>query len=343
MNATDSISTVRAGAVPLDGSDIAATRSQRHELTPREVLSWLSKNATPAQQDSAIQRHIKISEIHWSEQPDTLHMPGHSKGKSFRDISLPQYYRESFFAKDSLFHPELPANRPGVAGVPVPYTIAGDNVITSILLVCFVVVGLSYGLLRQFLKRQLKGFFRPQTETTSEVTETFNEVRLQLFLAAQTSLLLGICYFFLINSNDDSTFVIEQYQIIGIYTLTFALYFLLKSLLYAFSSWTFFGGKKIGQWQKSLLFFVAIEGLLMYPLILVVSYFGLSIQSSVIYATFVIVLTKLLIFFKSYIIFFKQSGGYLQLFLYLCALEIMPLLNLWGILTLINSFLKINF
>ena len=46
-----------------------------HELTPKEVLSWLPADATPAQQDSAIQRHIKISEIHWSEQPDTLHLP----------------------------------------------------------------------------------------------------------------------------------------------------------------------------------------------------------------------------------------------------------------------------
>lgn len=77
------------------------------QLTPKQVLSWLPKNATPAQQDSMIRAHIKPSEIHWSEMPDTLHLPGHKPGKSFRDVSLPQYYRESFFSKDSLFHPEL--------------------------------------------------------------------------------------------------------------------------------------------------------------------------------------------------------------------------------------------
>ena len=29
------------------------------QLTPKQVLSWLPKNATPAQQDSMIRAHIK--------------------------------------------------------------------------------------------------------------------------------------------------------------------------------------------------------------------------------------------------------------------------------------------
>lgn len=34
---------------------------QKHssQLTPKQVLSWLPKNATPAQQDSMIRAHIK--------------------------------------------------------------------------------------------------------------------------------------------------------------------------------------------------------------------------------------------------------------------------------------------
>ena len=91
----DSLTTTHPVATGDSGQ--VTTSAKPHVLTPKEVLSWLPKDATPAQQDSAIQRHIKASEIHWSTQPDTLHMPGHSKGKSIRDVSLPQYYRESFF------------------------------------------------------------------------------------------------------------------------------------------------------------------------------------------------------------------------------------------------------
>ena len=147
-----------------------------HELTPKEVLSWLPADATPAQQDSAIQRHIKISEIHWSEQPDTLHMPGHPKGKSFRDASLPQYYRESFFSKDSLFHPELTGGRLGVAGDPVPYSVASDNLVTGLLLGTFILAMLALAKSREFIIRQAKNFFYVQRANTTEITETSGEL-----------------------------------------------------------------------------------------------------------------------------------------------------------------------
>ena len=102
-------------------------------LTPAQAINRLPKDATPAQQDSAVQAHAKISEIHWSEMPDTLHMPGHGKGKTVNDSDIPQhYYRESYFSNDSLFHPELKGGRQGVAGDPVPYSIAGDNFISSL-------------------------------------------------------------------------------------------------------------------------------------------------------------------------------------------------------------------
>ena len=63
----------------------------QHHPTPAQIISWLPKDATPEQKDSAIQRHIKPSEIHWSERPDTLHLPGHTAGKSVLDVSRERY------------------------------------------------------------------------------------------------------------------------------------------------------------------------------------------------------------------------------------------------------------
>lgn len=163
-------------------------RQHSSQPTPKEVLGWLPKNATPAQQDSMIRAHIKPSEIHWSEMPDTLHLPGHEAGKSFRDVSLPQYYRESFFSKDSLFHPELKGGRLGVAGDPVPYTVAGDSFITSLLLVCFLLACIAFSKSKHFVIRQAKTFFRTPRIGTTEVTETSSEVRYQFFFVLQTCL-----------------------------------------------------------------------------------------------------------------------------------------------------------
>ena len=314
-----------------------------HELTPKEVLSWLPANATPAQQDSAIQRHIKISEIHWSEQPDTLHMPGHPKGKSFRDASLPQYYRESFFSKDSLFHPELTGGRLGVAGDPVPYSIASDNLITGLLLGCFILALLALAKSREFIIRQAKNFFYVQRANTTEITETSGELWVQMFLIVQTCLLFSVIFFSWQRTDVTDTFIFDQYQVIGIYTGVIASYYIFKMILYWGVGSVFFESKKIEQWSKSFLFLIAGEGLLLFPLVMLLSYFDISIRSAVIYTLIVVIFVKILTFYKTYLIFFQKKGLILQNFLYLCALEIVPLLILWGALLLINSFLKVNF
>ena len=313
------------------------------QLTPKQVLSWLPKNATPAQQDSMVRAHIKPSEIHWSTMPDTLHLPGQKAGKSFRDVSLPQYYRESFFSKDSLFHPELKGGRLGVAGDPVPYTVAGDNFITSILLLCFVLACVAFSKSRMFVIRQAKAFFRVPREGTTVMTETSTEVRFQFFLVLQTCLLIAIGYFIYSKASVSDTFTIEQYQVISIYAGMVMGYMILKALLYSMTGWLFFDKKKNEQWLKAYLFLLSLEGVLLFPDVMLLSYFDLSLQIAVIYALIVFGLVKILSFYKSYLIFFKRNGMFLQIFLYFCALEVVPLFALWGGLILIGHYLKINF
>ena len=161
MITTDSIHTEEI-VLGADGLPVGAQPVRKHwQPTPAEVLSWLPKNATPAQQDSAIQAHIRPSEITWSQQPDTLHLPGHTRGHSWRDINLPQYYRESYFTGKPYFNPDLFGGRTGVAGDPVPYSIARDNLITLLLLFCFCIALIAYTKSRRFILRQAKEFFRP--------------------------------------------------------------------------------------------------------------------------------------------------------------------------------------
>ncbi len=320
----------------------AAIVKQTRELTPYEVLKMLPADATPEQQDSAIQANFKPSPIHWSTMPDTLHLPGQPKGKSFRDVSLPQYYKESFFSSSPMFHPELRGGRLGVAGDPVPYTVAGDNVITGILLLCFVLASIAFSRSKQFIYHQFKNFFYTPRAGTTAITETASEIRYQFFFVLQTCLLFSIGYFFY-TASVDATYILEQYQILGIYTGVFAGYFLLKAILYMLPGSVFFGKRQNDQWEKTYLFFISLQGVLLFPVIMLLSYFGMSIQGAAFYTLIVVVLVKILSFYKCYSIFFRRNGGFLQLFLYFCALEMMPLGALWGILTTISSYLKINF
>lgn len=312
-------------------------------LTPAQVLSWLPKDATPAQQDSAIQAHFKPKPIHWSQQPDTLHLPGHDKGRSLRDVELPIYYRESYFDGKPCFHAELFGGRPGVAGDPVPYHLAGDNLITSLLLACFILMAVAFTHSRHFILRQAKTFFRVQRENTTTITETSEELRFQLFLTVQTCLLLALAYFFYTQRFVTDTFSTDHYRVIALYTGTIGACALLKAALYWLTGSVFFDGKSVERWMKSYLFLFSVEGVALFPLVLLQTYFRLPPEFVFIGIPIVVVLFKMLTFHKLYLVFFRQEGLFFHIFLYFCALEIVPTAALWGLLALINSYLEINF
>jgi hypothetical protein len=329
-----------------EGGGVQGDTAVHHHvtLTPKMVLSWLPKSATPAQQDSAIQAHFKPSEIRWSNRPDTLHLPGHDKGHSMMDVNLPQYYREGFFSKDSLFHPELPGGRHGVAGDPIPYTAQHDDVITSLLLLLFVLATIAFSNTRQFIVRQTKNFFNTSREGLTEITETAVEIRFQIFLTLLTSLLLAILfYFYTLNYIGDTFVLSSQYYLIGIFFGISIVYYLVKILLYTIVNNIFFDSKKNRQWMKSFLYITSIEGALLFPLVILWTFFHLSIQNAVIYVFIVLSIVKILKLFKCFLIFFRQNVVKLQIILYFCTLEIIPVLLFGGALVFTANSLKINF
>ena len=313
-------------------------------LHPYEVLKKLPPDATPAQQDSAIQAAFHVENKHLSNRPDTLSLPGQEDWVSPRDVKLPQYYRETFFSKDSLFYTETGGGRYGVAGDPVPYTIRGDNTLTALLIGCFIIAMIAFANSRRFFVHEAKYFFREPNSNTTEMTETSAEVRYQAFFVLLTCLLLSVISFLYTLECVADTFVLSsQYQLLGIFFGIFAAYFIVKMLVYWFVNSVFFGRKKSVRWLKSLLFAASVEGAALFPLVLLQSYFDLSIQKAVIYVAFVIILSKVMLLYKSFVMFFRHKNFFLQIILYFCALEIMPLLSLGGILVKVVDYLKINF
>ena len=313
-------------------------------LTPYQVLRALPPDATPAQQDSAIQAWFQPKEIRYSEQPDTLHLPGHGPGRSLKDVNLPQYYRENFFSNDSLLHPEISGGRYGVAGAPVPYTIRGDNMFTSLLLLCIVLFVVSIANSQRFIANQLKDFFY-MPNYNDQMVETMGEVRFQLFLMLLGCLLFSISSYSYVTTYVGDTFLFDDdFLLISLIFGCFVGYFLLKWLLYRLVNVVFYkGSNKVLQWDRSFLFIGALEGSLLFPAVLLQVYFELSIQNVTYYYVFVITITKLLTFYKSWTIFFRQNGMILQNFLYFCALEITPLLIFTRALLMMVDSLKINF
>ena len=231
----------------------------------------------------------------------------------------------------------------GVVGVPVPYTTRTDTLLSALLLLSFAILIVSVAQSKHFILRHIRNiFYTPYND--SDITETAVEVRFQIYLVLLSCGLLSISIFLYINRYVADTFVFDSsLTIMAILFGVFATYHLAKIALYQIVNSLFFGMKMSRLWTKTYLFINASEGMLLFPVTLLLVYFNLSAVKSLHLFGFILFFAKILTFYKAYSIFFKQKGGFLQSFLYFCTLEIVPLLNLAGGLLILIDKLIFNF
>jgi len=323
----------------------AATKHLSEGLhTPRQIIDALPKDATPWQQDSAIRANIRIPHVDWSKRPNPMRTPTTKADvPSGFSLNQPMYHSRSLVQPDSVYRPEYAVYRQGVAGDPVPYTIAGDNLITSVLLGCFILATLSISKSGNFISRQVKNFFRPQHEGTTVITETSSELRFQFFLVVVGAFMLSIFLYLYALSSVGATFVVSQYQLMAVYLAVLFGYIVLKYVGCTVVDSVFFGRRSHLAWVKSQLFVLAVCGVLVAPVVLLQVFFDLSVQKAAIGLLAIFVLSKILLFYKCFAIFSGRIGAFLQIFLYFCALEIVPPVTLWGCLLWISNCLKVNY
>ena len=259
-------------------------------------------------------------------------------------IILPQYYKEGFFSKDTLFHPELPVSRYGTAGEPVPYTVRNNDAVTILLILSFMVVMIFYSRMREFISRQTRRFFYPGSSDVFDFGQTSGEIWFQLFLLLLDAIAVTLLFNMYTIRYIGTTFAVpSHYYLIGLFLALTLLYFGGKFLLCSLVNLTFFDSKRNGQWIASLLYISMLEAVLIFPIMLVDGYFEVDPQNVEIYFIIVLVVVKILTIYKCYTIFFRQNVVYLQIILYFCALELVPMALLWGTLNVTANSLKINF
>lgn len=310
--------------------------------TPYQVLRMLPADATPEQQDSAIQANFQPAEIHYSQRPDTLHLPGHKAPKTMKWQDVPVYYKETFFSNDSLFKKEYKEMHNGVPGVAIPYTMRTDPYIAIALLGCFFISTIIISQIRRLIISKLKAIFRisafhTEKETTSEI---YAMLTLNVISAMLISFFMSSCAQHFIS---DTYILPTQYHLIGIFLALIFAYKTVKLLCYSIVNPTFWSGKQNLQYLDSKIFIEATGVPLLLFIVMLQVYFELSIIYTMLLFVFIELTLKSLTFYRCYVIFFRQSRGFFHFFLYLCALEIIPLAVLWTAALMTANILKVNF
>ncbi|TRX47907.1 DUF4271 domain-containing protein [Bacteroides sp. HF-5092] len=232
----------------------------------------------------------------------------------------------------------------GFEGTPISYSPRTDDAIALTLLACFFLSSIALARGKRFLSQQVKDFVLHRERTSIFDSSTAADVRYLLVLVLQTCVLSGITF---LNYFHDTCLALMNHVspllLLGIYVGFCLVYFLLKWLLYMFLGWTFFDKNKTNIWLESYSALIYYVGFALYPFVLFLVYFDLSLTSLVIIGAIILIFTKILMFYKWIKLFFHQFSGLFLLILYFCALEIVPCLLLYQGMIQMNNILLIKF
>ena len=232
----------------------------------------------------------------------------------------------------------------GFEGTPISYSPRTDDAIALTLLVCFFLSSIALARGKKFLSQQVKDFVLHRERTSIFDSSTAADVRYLLVLVLQTCVLSGIT--FLNYFHDTCPALMDHVSsllLLGIYVGFCLAYFLLKWLLYMFLGWTFFDKNKTNIWLESYSALIYYVGFALFPFVLFLVYFDLSLTNLVIIGSIILIFTKILMFYKWIKLFFHQFSGLFLLILYFCALEIVPCLLLYQGMIQMNTILLITF
>ena len=232
----------------------------------------------------------------------------------------------------------------GFEGTPISYSPRTDDAIALTLLACFFLSSIALARGKKFLSQQVKDFVLHRERTSIFDSSTAADVRYLLVLVLQTCVLSGIT--FLNYFHDTCPALMDHVSsllLLGIYVGFCLAYFLLKWLLYMFLGWTFFDKNKTNIWLESYSALIYYVGFALFPFVLFLVYFDLSLTNLVIIGSIILIFTKILMFYKWIKLFFHQFGDLFLLILYFCALEIVPCLLLYQGMVQMNNILLIKF
>lgn len=335
MTQTDSISSPSLTTAP----QTVARHKKTASFNVAKIIDALPEDATPAQQDSAVQANLPERIQIRSTRPDTLEIPGIPARKPYNLSDMTANYRQNFFDGSAFIHPEVSDASLGIQETPLPYQLRRDDGITAIVLLSFMLLLVAFAKSKRFLLKQAKGLLYPPREYLSLFNdEPGDKQRNMAFMVCLTLLTISLQ---LLSFNKNTIFESvtpgRPYLMLSANVVIVVAYYLFKKTAYRFINWIFFDKTRNKRWQETYSFVYVIEGFLLFPLLLLTIYFDLSTLHALLYLAFVVFITRIILLYETYIIFFPKIYGFLHLIVYFCALEITPLLMLCRVLAFINN------
>lgn len=231
-----------------------------------------------------------------------------------------------------------------MTGESIPYCISNDNYI--LLLFILSLIGCTYvsAFNANNIVEKIKNMFYYTGEnipynTRANIGPVGNTILYTQFILY--SAIIGMWYMTQSGKLRDAG---EPYIVFTILFLLFLLYLPIKGIIYAIVNRILFSPQQAKEWHDSYFFTIQLTGIILLPLATMLIILP-SVCSIVFYCylTFVAIIYIIMLFIRCHNIIFKENCYYIDIFLYLCAIEFAPIGLVWRIINETNLFKLIKF
>ncbi len=254
--------------------------------------------------------------------------------------------RESYGLNDSLLALGSTIPDKGVNSPLRKHNLNNDANTAGLLLLIFIITAIIFSKGRYLLAYRIKDFFHSKRKYSDEfVNPNTSGWRNTLALCSVVSLSLSmIVYNYTYNSYSNSMWnpYIPFIVVTGCFVAALA-WIYLKGLLYQFLNWIFFDRESNKKWMSSYFLMNSLSAFAVFPIALLAIFGNLPLQITLFSLLFVLISVKILLFFKIANNFKVKNAEYLFIFLYFCAVEIVPALAIWQIFSNTDRNLTVIF
>lgn len=208
------------------------------------------------------------------------------------------------------------------------YEAGSDSIITGGLILMFIIGASIFARFRWVLLYKIKEFFSDKRKYSEDnINTNSNDITSSLIMTCISAVSSGVITFsYMADTTASMPYGRPPYEIIGYVAAGCILYFGIKCALYTFINNIFFDKEDCKKWLISYLLIASLSAFASYPLALASVFMNISIQEMSICILFLMILCKILLLFKLFTNFKIHKYGISLIFLYFCAVEIMPIL-----------------
>lgn len=218
-----------------------------------------------------------------------------------------------------------------VAGVLRAETVASDgwNVFAMLLMLGVLVALLAKN--REFLLYKFRDFLANERRfSNAAMMPDASELPLTLVLIAITCGSFSFIFHdFFAKIPSVTQWLGEPFQLYVVIFALMLLFILMKAFLYKVVNWVFFPSAKNQKWMSSYFFLTSMTSFVVFFVAALYMFVNISYLEVAICLLILLLLYEILLFYKLNVNFQAKKYGQLLIFLYFCAVEIVPLLTIW--------------